>query len=79
MLGDLLFLYTDGIVEDISQFGEEFDLERLLQVLKENQTLPGAQIINEVILAMQRFSDVPAFRDDVTLTVVQRCPRPFGL
>jgi len=79
MPGDLLLLYTDGIVEVMSKIGEEFGLERLLQVLHENQTLAAAQIINEVILATQRFSEVPSFRDDVTLTVVQRRPRPFAV
>lgn len=79
MPGDLLLLYTDGIVEVMSQIGEEFGLERLLQVLQKNQTSPAAQIINEVILATQRFSEVSSFRDDVTLTVVQRRPRPFAV
>lgn len=79
MPGDLLLLYTDGIVEVMSHIGEEFGLERLLQVLQKNQTLPAAQIINEVILATQRFSEAPAFRDDVTLTVVQRKPRPSAV
>ena len=43
--GDVLLLYTDGVVETTSRESEEYGLERLQDVLVKNGSLPAAAII----------------------------------
>jgi serine phosphatase RsbU (regulator of sigma subunit) len=70
--GDILALYTDGITELMNQRGEAFGTERLVQVIRDNQQLASADLINQIIKATQVFTDYPSFRDDLTLVIVRR-------
>ena len=70
--GDVLVLYTDGAYEIMNRRAEPFGIERLVQVIKENQQLAAEEIILKVIRATQDFSDDYGYLDDFTLVIVKR-------
>ena len=70
--GDILILYTDGAVELMDQSDEIFGISRLVEVIRENQHLSAAEVIDKVIEATQQFSAYYGFLDDLTLVVVRR-------
>lgn len=71
-VGDILALYTDGLVELMNQQGNAFGTQRLVKILRDNQGNDSAALINKVIEAAQVYSDSTSFRDDLTLVIVQR-------
>ena len=70
--GDILVLYTDGVVELMNQQGESFGIQRLKQVIFENRPATSAELVSKVIEAVQLFSDDDSFPDDLTLVIVRR-------
>jgi serine phosphatase RsbU (regulator of sigma subunit) len=66
--GDLLLLYTDGIVEHFAG-REMFGEARLRQALKANAHLKLSEIVDGIIGTLDAFSDEPR-QDDVTLLLV---------
>ncbi len=70
--GDILVLYTDGVVENNSPTGEEFEPELLETVVRENSDLPAPDIVRAVIDATQTHSLASAYADDFTLVIVKR-------
>lgn len=70
--GDLLLMYTDGLVEARNAEGEFFDAERLDALLSQYADLPAAELIQTIIQAARQFTGYEIFLDDVTLVVVKR-------
>ncbi|HUK88671.1 MAG TPA: SpoIIE family protein phosphatase [Terriglobales bacterium] len=66
--GDVLAIYTDGIVEAMNAGQEEFGEAALLRVLRENPRLDAASLLAAVVAAVQRFS-AGEQSDDLTLLV----------
>jgi len=72
--GDLLLLYSDGLVEAIRADGESFGFERLRQLLATAAT-PQA-VHDRVLAAFDAFLDDETLHDDLTLVVVSRQSDP---
>ena len=67
--GDVLVLYTDGVVEAMNAGGEQYGLERLCRLVEKVGTQPVADIcehINRSVLAHMREQ-----KDDLTLLVTR--------
>ncbi len=69
--GDILFLYTDGIIEAKNQQGEEFGYERLSKVVSENGLKKPEEIKNLVIRKLYDFIDTEGLDDDYTILIIQ--------
>jgi sigma-B regulation protein RsbU (phosphoserine phosphatase) len=69
--GDLLVLYSDGVVEATSASGEQFDEDRLLAAIRENVTRSPAEIREEILKRVYRFLDKEQAQDDLTLVVAR--------
>ena len=69
--GDLLALYTDGVVEAFNDAGEEFGEGRLLDVLRRHSGLTASDLAHRVVDEVQRFSAGEQF-DDITLIVARK-------
>jgi sigma-B regulation protein RsbU (phosphoserine phosphatase) len=68
--GDLLLLYSDGLVEAVRADGEAFGFERLRELL---ETAATPQAVHDRILsAFDRFVGDAALHDDLTLVVISR-------
>ena len=72
--GDLLALYTDGITETARgrMEEEEFTVDRLAAVLRENRFLSPADLVELVFRSVQEFSGRERPVDDQTLVILKR-------
>lgn len=67
--GDIMILYTDGIIEAMNQDGQQFGLERLESLLRRNTG--GAEALqSEIIQAVNRFTGNAPRHDDMTLVCI---------
>jgi PAS domain S-box-containing protein len=75
-VGDRLFLYTDGLVEEESPGGEPFGYDRLEAVLNANTDAEQAEQLREQILdALRRHCRSTMYSDDVTMVIVTHSDR----
>ena len=70
--GDLLCLYSDGITECTSPADEEFGLERLERLLRDERERPLPEIARGVDGAMLDFAAGSPQSDDQTLVLLRR-------
>ena len=67
--GDLLCMYTDGIVEAHNADDEEFSLERLELLVAENRERPSKEIGKEILARVTEWG--PGEQDDRTVVIVK--------
>jgi len=72
--GDILCLYTDGIVEGRKESGEEYGEERLADKVRELRARPAREILDRIFEDVFAFSGCAEAGDDMTLVVVKRNP-----
>jgi sigma-B regulation protein RsbU (phosphoserine phosphatase) len=70
--GDVLVLYTDGVVELERDSGEEFGMDRLVSVIDHVRHLEAADVIDATLAATRDFAGAGAYADDFTLVIVRR-------
>ncbi len=73
--GDLLICYTDGITEPRNRAGEQFGVERVVQVARSIEAAGGSieEISDEILRQSHKFS-TEWDRDDATLILLRREP-----
>lgn len=69
--GDMLILYTDGVVEAINERNEEFGLERFCRLISDNMLLSADQLAKKIFREVKGFSGTQAQYDDFTLMIVK--------
>ncbi len=69
--GDLLLLYTDGIIEAEDSHDEFFGVERLGKLLQECGDLTPQEIIDQIMSQVRIFTGLRHFNDDITLVVMK--------
>jgi sigma-B regulation protein RsbU (phosphoserine phosphatase) len=69
--GDLIALYTDGLVEVEGANEELYTAERLLAAVRRRVRLPGNELFNGVIDEIKAFAVRPNFDDDICLASVE--------
>lgn len=69
--GDVLLLYTDGLIEAENGQKELFGEERLADLLSEHCHLSPQKLIDFIIDQVRLFSGHQSFQDDVSLVVMQ--------
>ena len=69
--GDILLLYTDGIIESINEYNEEFGMERLKNILNTNANLAAKQLIDKIIEELYNFTGTKNINDDYSILVVK--------
>ncbi|MEO5936311.1 MAG: SpoIIE family protein phosphatase, partial [Terriglobales bacterium] len=67
---DIFVAYSDGITEPENEFGE-FGEQRLLELIRDNRTLPLARISEIVTTAVQDWIGAEEQPDDVTLVLAR--------
>ncbi len=68
--GDVVFLFTDGVVEATSPRGTQFGLERTLEVIRTHRQSPPEEILEQLFQAVGKFAEAPV-QDDATAVVIQ--------
>jgi phosphoserine phosphatase RsbU/P len=72
-VGDVLSIFTDGVIEAMSPEGEEWGEERLEPLLVKVRDQSAEGVLNEVHEAIKLFTNyAPVLSDDLTMIVVKR-------
>ena len=69
--GDLLILFTDGVIEQPNAQGDEFGEERLIELLKSRHEQAVEQIVGDILEALNGWSGGAEAHDDVTLVLAR--------
>jgi serine phosphatase RsbU (regulator of sigma subunit) len=69
--GDLLLLYTDGVVDSESELGEFYGLPRLIDMLSKTGDRPAAQIVEAIGASVAEFAAGRPPFDDLTMVAVK--------
>lgn len=69
--GDVLAMFTDGLVERFNSVGEQFGTSRLLQLVRAMRSQPATSIVNGVFDATKEFAAGLRQPDDNTLIIVK--------
>ena len=70
--GDILTMYTDGVVEMTNPEGIDFGVERLATAIYQGRDLPASELIQMIISETQQFSGSQSYPDDFTLVIIKR-------
>ncbi len=68
--GDVLLLYTDGIIEAESKDGIFFGIERLEKLVAEYSDSEPDELIDQIMTQVRIFTGMRHFNDDVTMVVM---------
>jgi len=69
--GDLLLIYTDGLIEAVNDGGEEFGLSRVTEILHAVPGESAAETLNHVLNAVNTFAGRTPQHDDITCLLVR--------
>ena len=70
--GDLLVIFSDGITEAMNAEEEEFEEERLLELLLKNKSKNPEVLIDLIINEVNNFAAGQPQMDDMTIIVIKR-------
>ncbi|MDX9856456.1 MAG: SpoIIE family protein phosphatase [candidate division Zixibacteria bacterium] len=71
-VGDLIVLYTDGVTEVFNEDGEEFGIERLVEIVKGCRDCSCEQIEHRIYNEVRGFAAKSHRFDDFTLMIIKR-------
>jgi len=69
--GDVILLYTDGLIEAEGRNQQIFSQERLAALVRKHAGSPTKQMLDELLSGIRRFSGQNEFADDVCLVGVE--------
>jgi sigma-B regulation protein RsbU (phosphoserine phosphatase) len=69
--GDILTLFTDGVIEQENETGDEFSIRRLEEVVLSRETEPASALVGHITEAVSTFAGKQAQADDLTVVVVK--------
>jgi phosphoserine phosphatase RsbU/P len=69
--GDRVFLYSDGVLEEMNEQRKLFGLERLESVLINNRSAPLRNSLNSVIEQISLWTNGSAYKDDISITAAE--------
>jgi len=70
--GDLAAIITDGFVETVNPKGEEFGVARTTNLLKSCLDRPAAEMIENLVAAVDRFAEGKPQADDLTAVIIRK-------
>ncbi len=70
--GDTLFVFSDGVTEAMNPKHEQFEEERLEELLKNMGDVPAQTYIDTVFAAVKKHAGVEPQNDDITMLVIKR-------
>jgi sigma-B regulation protein RsbU (phosphoserine phosphatase) len=67
--GDLLFVFTDGVIEAVNDTGEEYGEARLVPCVRSAPQVSAAEVLNRVMAEVNTFVGYARQHDDITCLV----------
>jgi serine phosphatase RsbU (regulator of sigma subunit) len=71
--GDLLVIFTDGVVEAVNPPGEEYGEERLIQLVERCASGSAQQLLDRLMFELKIFVGQASQHDDITCMAVRIC------
>ncbi len=69
--GDILVTFSDGISEAMNLLEEEFEEDRILEVIKENLNATPKELTDKLLVQVQEHAGTAPQTDDMTLVVIK--------
>jgi serine phosphatase RsbU (regulator of sigma subunit) len=69
--GDVLLIFTDGLVEAEDEHANEYGEERMLQLVPSLQTISASEAVKQVISSVDAFVGLTRQHDDITCLVLR--------
>lgn len=69
--GDILVMFTDGVVESQNAQAREFSRENLIRVIAKNKNIGASQIVQQILIALKNFMEGKPLTDEFTLAVTK--------
>ena len=69
--GDVLVLFTDGVVEAQNPAGEEYSVKRLARIVSSNLQQNPGELIKAIHASVTEFQGTSVLADDLTLVVLK--------
>lgn len=65
--GESIIAYTDGVTEEVDKHGEFFGKDRLMSILKDQNSGTPEKIVKEILKALEKFRGKTETYDDTTI------------
>jgi serine phosphatase RsbU (regulator of sigma subunit) len=69
--GDILTLFTDGVIEQENEAGDEFSVSRLEELVRDKEAEPASALVTQISEAVSTFAGAKPQADDLTVVVVK--------
>ena len=69
--GDILVMYSDGVVESVNLAGRQYSKNRLIQIVTENKNLSSKEIASLVKTDIKQFCGSVRQHDDQTVLIIK--------
>ena len=70
--GSVLVMYTDGIVERQDIHGDQYELNRLQEIVQKNKDKSAAEIVDAIFDDVYKFGGAVNWEDDASVVVIKR-------
>jgi len=70
--GDKIIFYTDGLVEAMNSNNEEFDVQRVMNIIKANPYMDSASLMSKLFEEVEIHAKGLKQHDDITIVVIDR-------
>ena len=74
--GDMLVMYTDGLVDAVNFEREPFGRDRVVQAVVDSADMPAEAAARNILWLMRKFTGLTTRFDDTALVVLRRVPKP---
>lgn len=74
--GDLLALITDGVFERENESGQDFGVDRVIDLIRRHENAPASEIVRAIVSECDAFAGNAPQADDMTLLLVRRNDDP---
>ena len=70
--GDMAVVVTDGFFEAVDDAGEQFGIERIIDLLRRDRNLPAEQMLRNLRQAVEQFVGDKPQADDLTALLIRK-------
>tara|TARA_R110002096_G_scaffold14302_12_gene49884 strand:- start:6142 stop:7581 length:1440 start_codon:yes stop_codon:yes gene_type:complete len=70
--GDILFLYTDGLIEALDRDGDEYGIDQLSRAVKNYSSKSSEELVQAITTEIEQFSVGMSQTDDITLIAIEK-------
>jgi sigma-B regulation protein RsbU (phosphoserine phosphatase) len=70
--GEVMVIYTDGVTEAMNDFEDEFGLEQLQNIVREEKDNSASEILNSILGKIEKHVAGAEQMDDITMIILKR-------